>query len=463
MKTEYLLENLKIQNSELYEAYKEFVRNAISSLQDDFGIINIINSHSERDTTTSIGSTIHSSPINLVRSYISAKQEEIKSMPEYDKCKQLMDKDEQISKQVNKMYTILGLIQPIDHWTYISHFLVILVNSLLKSDNFDEDRFNELYFDLEDFFYNDSVEMLEIAPLYNFTIVGKDNDNISSCFPLSEGLSIRKITDSERELVGRFSNVSSTLPRNSIMDYVIEYKYILSKGFESDYDTQKKEHPSNTLGIFSSVITALRLFQEGDIGIFIIPQKFALDLPMWTNSLNVSELNLHSHMGVRYVVDKNQMAEFRLFWNSYEKLLIGEILNYKRFKGDKFKNIKSCFERFNSAYSKTSGDKFVDYVISLEALFSKKDDPRDGMTHRLALRSSRFLANDIDGRKQIYDDIKDLYGERSSIVHGSEEADIDIIKMRGYMRKCIKKYLSLALEQKDSYTHEEMINSIDFS
>lgn len=248
MKTEYLLENLKIQNSELYEAYKEFVRNAISSLQDDFGIINIINSHSERDTTTSIGSTIHSSPINLVRSYISAKQEEIKSMPEYDKCKQLMDKDEQISKQVNKMYTILGLIQPIDHWTYISHFLVILVNSLLKSDNFDEDRFNELYFDLEDFFYNDSVEMLEIAPLYNFTIVGKDNDNISSCFPLSEGLSIRKITDSERELVGRFSNVSSTLPRNSIMDYVIEYKYILSKGFESDYDTQKKRAPIKYIG-----------------------------------------------------------------------------------------------------------------------------------------------------------------------------------------------------------------------
>lgn len=100
---------------------------------------------------------------------------------------------------------------------------------------------------------------------------------------------------------------------------------------------------------------------------------------MYTNSLEISAWNLHSSFGSVYVLDENKIQDFRNFWNAHKEILMQNILNYKRFKEDKFKNIKTCVDRFNSAHSKTTGeDKFVDYVISLEALFSTKDDPRDG-------------------------------------------------------------------------------------
>ena len=88
-------------------------------------------------------------------------------------------------------------------------------------------------------------------------------------------------------------------------------------------------------------------------------------------------------------------------------------------KTDPYKNIKMALNRFNSAYDKRDPeDKIVDWVISFESLFSKKDDPT-ALTNciNIALRSSRFSKVPSE-RKEFYLKLKAAYHVRSKIVHG---------------------------------------------
>jgi hypothetical protein len=77
-------------------------------------------------------------------------------------------------------------------------------------------------------------------------------------------------------------------------------------------------------------------------------------------------------------------------------------------------------ERFNSAYSDSSlEDKIIDFAISYELLFSKQKEGTDSVTHKLAVRLSRFIAENYKQRISIYKTIKALYRKRSDIVHGN--------------------------------------------
>jgi hypothetical protein len=52
-----------------------------------------------------------------------------------------------------------------------------------------------------------------------------------------------------------------------------------------------------------------------------------------------------------------------------------------------------ALERFNSAYSDSSlEDKIIDFAISYEVLFSRQKEGTDSVTHKLAVRFSRFVA-----------------------------------------------------------------------
>ena len=232
-----------------------------------------------------------------------------------------------------------------------------------------------------------------------------------------------------------------------------------SKGFDIGPGIQDREYPSNLTSIFASVITALRLYKEGAVGAHMFLQIVTLDLPIRMAKILVGlhPLGLETHPGVNYNLNKMEILEFRNFWNKYNSQLLN-LLDFKMTKTDPYKNIKTALNRFNSAYDKRNPeDKIVDWIISFESLFSKKDDPTDSITHKLALRSSRFSKVPSE-RKEFYLKLKETYHVRSKIVHGDywETPEIDV---RSHISQCIIKYLDQLIS---GHRHESILESIDF-
>ena len=166
---------------------------------------------------------------------------------------------------------------------------------------------------------------------------------------------------------------------------------------------------------------------------------------------------LETGVGIIYSLNKTQLKEFKRFWNVYSNSLI-KLLDFKTTKKDPFKSIKKALSRFNSAYGKRNPeDKIVDWMISYEALFSKKDDPPESISHRLALRSSRFSKIPSE-RKDLYIDLKAAYNVRSKIVHGDDWKSLNM-DFHSHMRHRLTKYLN-ALNSE--HNHDSILDSIDF-
>ncbi len=91
-------------------------------------------------------------------------------------------------------------------------------------------------------------------------------------------------------------------------------------------------------------------------------------------------------------------------------------------------------------------DSIIDYVIGLESLFGYKI--KDEITKQIAYRIAFFLTDIFQERKEIFDDIIDIYSLRSSIVHGEKigkkhknRVEDLITKSMDYLRKSIQKFI----------------------
>ena len=82
-----------------------------------------------------------------------------------------------------------------------------------------------------------------------------------------------------------------------------------------------------------------------------------------------------------------------------------------------------ALERFNLAYEKKRfEDNIIDYVIALEALFGTMQN-HIGM--EIGLKSGFLIADSKEKITEIYKFMQDVYGLRSSIVHGDENKKIN--------------------------------------
>jgi len=460
-----------IINHELHDAYMNYIKKAGQKLSSPLSNLNDMRKlHYEKRLKNepykageghqdlNIEETLNDAFIidKFVNYLIEAEEDLLKSIPEYGLCVKAMNNDERISKQVNKYHRIFGMVQHITHWTYISHILSRLLSEYIIANEFNIDLFKRLYSDLENFLYNDNVLLAEIAPLHFFALT-----NPASSIDLTGNLSIKKINGLERFLTRTPTSYDLKHYFLSKVSYAIEYKLEIPKGFDIDYETQMKYYPSNMDSIFAAVISALRLFQNGSVGTSSFLQVILLDLPIGgpkTTGLDFLGLEADS-IGATYILDQNQIENFKEFWNDYHQLLI-KILDFKITKKDKLQNIKVALNRFNYGHQKrNSEDRVLDHVISLESLLSKQDDPTDSITYKLALRSARFVSQNPDEMERLYCKIKDLYSLRSKIVHGSfyESVGFDI---HDHIRKCLRLYLS---KLKAGQDHESIINSIDFA
>jgi hypothetical protein len=232
-----------------------------------------------------------------------AKEELLKSIPEYNHCLEVMYKDETISKQINRYHHIFSMVQYVTPLTYISHILCRSVSAYISSNQIDHRLFDKVYLDLEKFLYEDSLHLAEVAPLYGL------GGSVSSV-ELTDNLSIRKINDEEKKsLLRALSSLNFDHYRLPNVNYVIEYKLKIPKGFDADYDTQMKYYPNNMDSLFAAVISALRLFQNGSIGTSAFCQVGLLDLPLGVPVVSGLELlGLETDtLSAPYILEQNQI------------------------------------------------------------------------------------------------------------------------------------------------------------
>ena len=382
-------------------------------------------------------------------------------LSEYVNCVDLMSSDEVIAKQVNKSLSILMSHQFMIPWIYLSHFLKSALFDYLNKHQIDIERFNIYFKNLELFFCDQSLDYVDISPLHHFQIVGLSSDNelrkIQCSIILSKRLHIIPLTHENRL---RFSNkfpVSTLNDSNDRINYLIEYKYKVRKGLDVQGEIQGGA--LNTEENFTTIITLFRL-----LGIHCGMQDILtisdLDLPIFHMGLNLFVSSLGIAYATSSYVSESKLDQFMQLWTEYGNLLVMKILNNKRFEGDPFGNLKISLDRFNISFERKHGtDQFIDNIVALEALYSKANDPVQGITVRLSRRIALFLEKEPKKRKETFCDMIRLYDSRGEIIHGGYTDKIDIVKTREYLTRSYIKYFELL--KRDGFNHMSFIKQLD--
>lgn len=193
-----------------------------------------------------------------------------------------------------------------------------------------------------------------------------------------------------------------------------------------------------TQDIFTVVITALRLFKEGDIR-------------RWSHlSIQDSSYVSYSHpfslspiTNSTLFLDINECIIFKSWFNNFSSISI-----------DPNSIIEKAIYRFNRTYSHDPvQERILDAVIGLETLFSPADQLE--VSHRIAQRASFLLSNNPKRRREITDLIKKkAYHIRSKLVHVStRETTTEKVALltQQYLRQSIRKILRLRPAIRDSF------------
>jgi hypothetical protein len=89
--------------------------------------------------------------------------------------------------------------------------------------------------------------------------------------------------------------------------------------------------------------------------------------------------------------------------------------------------VRSSVER----YAREDPERLLEYAIALEALYLDDiSSERVELTYRLALRAARLLESDLGRRATCFKLVRDLYGFRSQIAHGTSMESVQRKKRR---------------------------------
>jgi hypothetical protein len=79
-------------------------------------------------------------------------------------------------------------------------------------------------------------------------------------------------------------------------------------------------------------------------------------------------------------------------------------------------------------------------AVAFEALYlNEADDSKHELSYRLRLRAARFLRGTVQDRQVVFDILRDLYGFRSRVAHGSSIENLkeaDSKKLERVLAKC---------------------------
>jgi len=382
-------------------------------------------------------------------SFVKEHIEEILNLPEAISCINFMVKNNfhekieiKIAKENGKIVKDFKVYKILLGEEVIGTFLMEYVKN--KDDfYFNEETFDNLYNELEEYIYTSGREMIVTVPLLNFELKDAEIVNL-------EDFVIRRLTEDEIKRLLKFGQIGIpiSLPYGGLI-YTLWCIELKTK-------FQSKRKPENSIPRVEKIITALRLFKRGSLG-----YSGVLEYPkVWKTMLWQSSYGKRVVSDSAYELANKDAIEFKKFWNKFKNL---NIKNYP------FLDV--AIRRFNFSYDKgLPEDKLIDFITTFEALFLPE---KDELSYRLALRCAYFLGENKKRRAEIFKMIKKAYDVRSRIIHGESPQSKSIKKilnklnlhslgelsmqMEDYLRESIKKFLNyLPLK-----THKKIIEEID--
>ncbi len=183
-----------IRNKRFFEASKEFIVYALEILREDNDKeIEKIKSERPTDWMGAFKYDLqHYSESLFPIDFVLRNKGTLQRSPKFKECEKIMQEDHQISKHIEiDVVEIDPIINRVNVWEYFSH---MVRKFAIPTIQFNEFQFAELYCDLEEFFYNDFVQVVYLAPLYGFDT---NVDNIK----LEEDLEIRNLRSEEKWLL----------------------------------------------------------------------------------------------------------------------------------------------------------------------------------------------------------------------------------------------------------------------
>ncbi len=219
--------------------------------------------------------------------------------------------------------------------------------------------------------------------------------------------------------------------------------FYIYKSFESDITKEgnvTKHYPeiwefehNYVNGYLKPVIRLMRLFKEGNI-LMPVQYYYFIDNNIPRPYIIQGTIDLYNgSLDSVYTVENSEIIDLQRFIQ-HTKLPFNE-----SFLQLAFENFELSYHIYNLNLS------FLSLMISLETLFHPDD--RDELSYRISRNAAVLLGNDKEDSETVYNKIRDLYGNRSKIVHsGKSNINMDnVLKLRCYVRESIKKIYNIGM------------------
>ena len=366
----------------------------------------------------------------------------LKALPEYQGCESIFLKEHEIALHMNQ------LVGTPHQSTFLSveRTLHAILLDQLNGDSLEflEDRFDQTYEKVEEYFSSKIERFIGWVPLKNFS---SDLDEII----IDPTLSIRRLPDAVIADFYGYGGSSSFGGTNEVLRWThgIYVEYELPKIFGGVVESAGKSLEPLQARIdrpVEDVVRSLRLIKCGVVGIgpkLMKPQTWSPD---------TGTLLSYGYPDVPF------RAPYTLVQGDVASLLsLLPVVKALDRKGFSF--LELALRRFDQSYGRVGvEDQLIDYMIAFEALYLNDAgaQERGEMRFRLALRVAQFL-RELNQRKSLYREMRTAYDMRSSIVHGDvyDPPKVDgvvipveeyISRIENYLRESLIKFLRLAQE-----------------
>lgn len=413
----------KIQNHDLYEAMKSLV---------------IVVS---RILLASRGLKPFREPILMLLDH----EKEIVQLSEAKKCAEIMESDVTIRREfASRISREDGTpVEAPGVETIYDCYLRLFLSQYFRNCGafrFDQDIFQTLYVGFEEYLYSDSLRYMVFAPLAGFE---SDIDVIQ----LDRKLKIRRM---DQEEVDRLWKPTEPYPPS-----IIQHMDALAFKFTLEAPLSRKKTRSGIRAsvkpglseIFEGVITILRLFKSGGVDFFFtqrIPEHWQPSGGAFYGFKQRGDYLGHGE----YRLSKDEVGDFIAFWKEFRDVIVKE-----EFRGHDY--LRIALRRFNlGSEEQDPENKFIEFFVAFEALCLQQPSE---LSYRLGLRTATLLGDSSQEKEEIFHFMKDAYALRSRIVHGKtpkiKNRKVDpkdyVPRLERYLRKSIRKYLSMIEEFKD--------------
>ena len=265
---------------------------------------------------------------------------------------------------------------------------------------FDDAGFGE--FDATKFLHNFQIFerylTAELNTRYCFATLLNFNGDFKE-LNLDNSLHIRRITTDEFATISGIEDHSEKI---NVEPALFKTKYVIGKTM----DGAKVREPI-VLKLFEKTLDALKVFRNGNVqlgGLYFRDSEFWKIKP-----IRVLRREPLTPPTEEYVLNSGKaLTDFILFHKKF--------LNINFSKG-KYTFLGRSIRRFSNAIEDSPEDSIVDFVISLESLYTSNEDE---LSYKFSLRVATLLGSNPREMIGLQHMMHDIYHMRSKIVHGDE-------------------------------------------